>query len=173
MKTRKSLFDIGEDLILLEEALESCEGEETGEMEATILEFLGVAKEELADKVDRYLVLIAEKTAIAKARKEEAARLAALAKEDENLAKRLKTTLQAFLESRGMTKMETPRHKLAIAKNGGKAPVMLRVEPKDLPSEFTQTIISADTDAIRKALEAGEILDFAELGDKGTHLRIR
>jgi len=173
MKTKKSLFDIGEDIELLEESLSAIEDD--SEMQEVVLGFLEDATQELSQKVDNYLSLIREKQAIAAARKDEAKRLNALAKSDENLARNLKNTLQYFFESRGISKMETPRYRVSIARNGGKKPIVLNqlIEAKDLPERFQRVEVTPNMDAIREALENGEDLGFAEFDQSGTSLRIK
>lgn len=42
-----------------------------------------------------------------------------------------------------------------------------------LPEQFQRVSIEADTKAIREALEAGQQLPFAHLGDRGSSLRIK
>ena len=53
--------------------------------------------------------------------------------------------------------VETPRYKLSVAKNGGKAPLILdeSVPVTNLPEQFQKVSIDANTAAIREALAAG------------------
>jgi hypothetical protein len=98
-----------------------------------------------------------------------------LAQADENRAKLLKQRLQWFFETHNLKSVETARYKLSLAKNGGKAPLILdeNVPATQLPERFRRVSIDADIIAIRQALEAGEQLGFAQLGDRGQSLRIR
>lgn len=76
---------------------------------------------------------------------------------------------------RGLRKTETDLHTISIQKNGGKAPIQYveGLQPSELPTEYQKTKVEMDTDAIRQALEAGELLDFAVLLEKGESLRIK
>ena len=50
---------------------------------------------------------------------------------------------------------------------------MVGLLPTDLADGFQKVSIDANTTAIRQALEAGEDLDFAQLGDRGSSIRIK
>jgi hypothetical protein len=64
---------------------------------------------------------------------------------------------------------------IKTVKNGGLMPILFNedVKPEDVPEEFTKIEYSYDNDAIRKALDAGELLGFAKYGERGTHLMIK
>ena len=93
----------------------------------------------------------------------------------ENRIKHVKMYAKACLEGAGLEKLKTALFTVAIQKNGGVAPLNLCVDldPKTLPERFQKIIVEADSSAIREALESGEKLEFAELGERGTSLRIR
>ena len=59
-----------------------------------------------------------------------------------------------------------------IVKNGGLAPLELTVDPAKLPARFKKVKIEADSAAIREALENGEKLKYAYLGERGEHIKI-
>ena len=87
----------------------------------------------------------------------------------------LRERLRFVWETRKLGKVETDRFTVSLAKNGGKAPLDIRCGVEDLPSWAvkTETIASADKDAIRARLEAGEALPFASLMERGTRISIR
>ena len=87
----------------------------------------------LGSKIDNYCSLISEIEARSAARKAEADRLADLARVDENAAKALRDRLKFVFESRSLPTMQTDRFRVSIAKNGGKAPLDIRVGPDELP----------------------------------------
>ena len=126
-------------------------------------------------KLDNYAALISEITARAELRKSEARRLMELAQVDENRAKLLKDRLKAFFEVHSLKTVETARYKLSLAKNGGKQPLILddSIPVTQLPEQFQRVSVDPDTAAIRSALERGELLEFAQLGERGTSLRIK
>lgn len=170
MKTKKSLFDIAEDLRLLEESLL-----EDPEQEDVIREFLADAQGELEQKLDNYAELISEVKARISARKERIKEIQALVKSDQGLVDRLTGTLQWFFETNGMKKVETERHRVSLAKNGGKAPVVFTedFDVEALPEAFVVTKLEPNKEAIREALESGQELGFATLGERGQSIRVK
>jgi hypothetical protein len=169
----RSLFSISEDLERLNELLDEV-GDDTQQQEllSEWLQHLGTERD---CKLDGYAALISEMQARALARKTEAQRLMELAKADEQRAQLLKERLKWFFESQQLKTIETTRYRLSLAKNGGKAPLILKpdLSPHQLPEQFKTTSVEPNTSAIRAALEAGEKLDFASLGDRGTSIRIK
>ena len=128
---------------------------------------------ELDDKVSQWARCIknldAEKTAV----KEEADRLAAKAKSIDNQISHMKSTLMMFLKAAGRDKAGDAVIKASIAKNGGKAPLIVDyINAEDLPQEFQKVTISANNDAIREALEGGQQLEWARIGERGEHVKI-
>ncbi|MBV9388075.1 MAG: siphovirus Gp157 family protein [Chroococcidiopsidaceae cyanobacterium CP_BM_ER_R8_30] len=169
----RSLFQISDDLERLNTLLDDA-GDDTQQQEllAGWFEQLGTERDR---KLDGYAALITEMQARAEVRKAEAKRLMALATADEQRAKLLKERLKWFFETHRLKTVETPRYRLSLAKNGGKAPLILKegIEPEELPERFQEVSVAPNTAVIRAALEAGEVLDFAQLGDRGTSLKIK
>ena len=129
---------------------------------------------ELDDKVSQWARCIknldAEKTAV----KEEADRLAAKAKSIDNQISHMKSTLMMFLKAAGRDKAGDAVIKASIAKNGGKAPLIVDyINAEDLPQEFQKVTVTANNDAIRDALEHGVELDWARIGERGEHINIK
>ncbi len=98
-----------------------------------------------------------------------------LAATDDNRARLLKDRLKSFFQVHNLKTVETARYKLSIAKNGGRAPLILdeSIPVTELPEQFQRVSVDPNTTAIREALERGEKLDFAQLGERGTSLRIK
>ncbi len=169
----RTLFSIGEDLERLNELLDDC-GDDAQQQEL-ISHWLEQTGAERDKKLDGYCALITEMQARAEVRKAEAKRLAELAAADESRARLLKDKLKTFFESHGIKTVQTPRYKLSLAKNGGKAPLILddSVSATQLPEQFQKVSIDPNTAAIREALERGEHLEFARLGERGTSMRIK
>ena len=124
------------------------------------------------EKLDNYAALISELEARAKARKDEARRLAERAKRDDQHAAYLKQRLLLFFQDHHLKTVETRRYRLTLQRSGGKTPVVLNTDPEQLPTEFHRWKVNADLDALRQALEDGADLDFAELGERRHFLRI-
>ncbi|MBD2180493.1 siphovirus Gp157 family protein [Aerosakkonema funiforme] len=170
----RTLFGISADLSQLNVLLDELDGddEESKQLITSWLEELG---EERDRKLDNYAALISELEAKAAVRKAEAKRLAELAAADEKRAQMLKERLKWFFEVNNLKTVDTARYKLSMTKHGGKAPLLLdeSVSPTELPEKFQKITVEPDKTAIRAALEAGEELEFAQLGDRGTSIRIR
>ncbi|ANV85738.1 hypothetical protein AWQ21_14485 (plasmid) [Picosynechococcus sp. PCC 7003] len=169
-----TLFEITADIRLLEELLDNADDQN---QEQTILNFLADSQADLKTKVDNYVELIQELQARAIARKDRAKQIQELARNDESKAKRLKTLLQTHLQSLDIKRLDTERHRVTIAKNGGKAPLILRedLNVEDLPQQFQKVTIEPDTTAIREAIEAGDetAQAIAHLGERGQSIRIK
>lgn len=166
-----TLYTISGDLAAIEALLDEAQGDITGH-EQTIERWLEEAEGARDDKLDRYAALIRECEARADTRRAEAKRLTDRAKVDENKAEGLKRTLKWFFEAHELKRIETPRFKLTLAKNGGRAGVEVLAPPEELPPEFVRTKREPDVDAIRTALEAGQFLPFATLKERGHSIRI-
>lgn len=176
LEKRRSIFDIDNELDAIASAFDQMEelGTEAEYLKA-VENYFGDLITERDTKLDNYARFLDERSAIAKARKDEAARLTALAKTDEALVKRCKETLKAFMDMRGMTKTETALHKFTICANGGKTPVLIapEVDPSTVDPAYQVVTVSIDSDAVRSDLEAGKTVPFATLGERGSHLRIK
>lgn len=170
----RTLFNITDDLLALEELLSEVGGDVSDEQaEEAIMQWLAEIGDDRNAKLDGYVTLIAEFEARAEMRRREAARIANRAKIDENNCERLKDRLKNFFQIMGYKTVETDYHRITLANNGGKQPLILTVPPSLLPKEFQKEIIEADKDKIRQALEGGAVLDFAELWDRGQSIRIK
>lgn len=170
---KRTLFTIGEDLERLNELLD--EVGDDAEQQTLINSWFETLGDERDRKLDGYAALITEMTARAAVRKAEGQRMLELAAVDENRARLLKDRLKVFFETHNLKTVETSRYKLQIQRNGGKAPLILdeSVPANRLPEQFQRVSVDFDTTAIREALERGETLEFAQLGERGVSMRIR
>lgn len=172
----QTLYQIADDLRALEALLVEADGDiSSPEALAAVEAWEAELSTNLGSKVDSYCSLISEIEARSAARKAESDRLADLARVDENAAKALRDRLKFVFESRSLPSMQTERFRVSIAKNGGKAPLDIRVGPDELPEWAIKrkTVVETDKDAIRARLEAGEALPFANLMERGTRLVIK
>ena len=163
-----NIFQLAERYSGIGEAFEVAAGDELSDLAAM---FIG-ADGDLEAKLDAYCGVIGNLEAVAKARHEEGQRLAALAAVDSNAAKRMRETLIKIFDLLGMTKRESPRYKVGVRGNGGKAPMDIP-DAAMVPPEWMIPRLEINRDKIRAALEAGELLEFAELQPRGRHISIR
>lgn len=170
----RTLFNLSDEISQLNVLLDELDGDDT-ESKQLLTNWLEQLGEERDRKLDNYAALISELQAKAAVRKAEAKRLAELAAADEKRAQMLKERLEWFFSVNKLKTVETTRYKLSLAKNGGKAPLILdeSLSPTQLPEKFQKISVEVDKTAIRAALEAGEDLDFAHLADRGTSIRIK
>lgn len=127
---------------------------------------------ELNDKVSQWGRCIRNLEAERDAIKTEANRLAKRAQSIDKQTAYMKDTLLQYLKAAGVSNAGDAVIKASIVKNGGKAPVIMNCKEEDIPEEFQKVTYKADIEAIRTALENGEPLDFATIGERGEHIRI-
>jgi hypothetical protein len=171
-----TLYEISDDLRALEALLVEADGDISSPQAAeAIAAWEQELSTNLAEKVDRYCSLISEIEVRAAARTAEAERLRELAKIDDRAALALRERLKFVFESRSLPTMQTERFRVSLARNGGKAPLDIRVGPDELPAWAVKrkTVVETDKDAIRARLEAGETLPFANLMERGSRLVIK
>jgi hypothetical protein len=172
----QTLYQIGADMAALDALLCEVGGDVSeAEAEAAINDWLEQNCENLREKLDDYGAVMRAMEADAAFCREEASRLLDRATVRENNVKRLKERLRWFFEAQGIDKVETPRFRFSLANNGGKVPVSVTIPPETLPEWCRKERVSysADMDAIRERLQAGEVLDFAVMGERGRHIRVR
>lgn len=134
-----------------------------------ILDTLEAIDGELEDKADNYAKLVKNLEADAKAIKTEIERLTQRKQSLEKRADMIKQTLENSMRATGKTKFKTLLFSFNISKNGGKAPLLLTGE---VPEEYRKPG-EPDSQRIREALETGEKLNFAAIGERGESLRIK
>ena len=127
---------------------------------------------ELDDKVSQWARCIKNLEGERDAIKAEGDRLTKRAKSIDNEVKHMKDTLLMYLKAAGVTKAGDAVIKASIVKNGGQAPLEIDLIPVDLPEDFQKITIDADKEAIRAALEGGQQLEWARIGERGEHIKI-
>jgi hypothetical protein len=167
-----SLYAIQNEIESLIDALLEGGGGDMAANEALEQHLAGL-DEALDQKAESYASVIRSLELRARARKDEASRIRDLAEADEAVADRLKKRLKEAMEATGKTKIDTPRFKLSVAGNGGKAPLVIDGSADDLPPQFRVVRHEPNKDAIRAALESGEAVPGCALLPRGTSLRIK
>lgn len=173
---KQTLYMISDDLLALENILAESNGDiSSPEAEAALATWEAELSSNLSTKLDGYCSLIAEIEIRAAARQAEAERLRDLARTDQNAADALRERLRFVFETRNLPPVQTDRFRVSLAKNGGKAPLDIRVGADELPEWAIErkTVVSPNKDAIRARLEAGESLPFANLMQRGTRIAIK
>lgn len=159
-----TLYDItGEYLQLLEYA-------DSSEDEQLFLDTLESITGELEVKADSYGIVIDEINTRVEQFKKEIQRLTDRKTAMEKAVKNMKERLKNAMELMDVKEVKTEHYTFKIQNNGGKSPINYT---KEVPMSYKRVVYENDTDRIRLDLESGKMLDFAELLERGTHLRIR
>lgn len=170
----RSLMLLSEDARALDDLLDGAAAANDGvlpkPMDDIIHDWLGELDKATADKAENIGWLLREWPARAKARREQAAQLLEQAHADEGRAERLRTYVVECLQRMGRTELEGKTLRLAMQKNGGKAPLVLE---GPVPPAFERHTVEPDRERIRAALERGEVVPGAVLGERGYSLRVR
>ncbi len=161
------LYELAEqyEAILLEVA--ASDGVLSEELEQR-LEAIGDA---LAAKLDSCAAMVRTLEGEAEVYAAEAKRMVDKRRAAEAATDRIKGYMQAALYAAGERKVKGARFTVAIQANPP-AVQLSESDPAKLPPEFVRTKLEIDKTAIKKALEVGTVLPFAELV-QGEGIRIR
>jgi len=167
----KTLLGITEDMEALDALLMDANGDLSDPtVEAAIAKWESELEGDLKAKLDNYALLISELDRRSEARKTESKRLADRAKVDANSADALRDRLLHVFKTKGLKPVETERFKIGVAKNGGKAPLVI---DGDVPAAFMKMILEPDKELIRRSLEDGKEFAWAHIGERGDRISIR
>jgi hypothetical protein len=171
----RPLYEIAADLLALNDTLDDLEGDlsRAGELEAVLAAAIDGLAAEQAVKLDGYLNLIRQLRMEAVAAQAERDQYAKKAELRLKRAAALEDRLKEYLIATGQAKAQTASGRVvSVVVNGGALPLHLR-EGAAIPPEYHRVVREIDRTAIRDALTAGTVLDFAELLPRGTHLRVK
>lgn len=175
----RPLFQISEDLARINAVLDECEGDlsRLGEAEAEFTAFMDSVALEDGEKLDSLVNWTKQLEMEAVAARAEAEQYLAKSRAREGRAKRVKDAIKRRLEDLGQTRATTASGRIiAVQKNGGRAPLEIDEDHftvDEIDPAFIKMVRQVDPEKVRAALEAGEPLAFAKLGEIGTHLRVR
>lgn len=162
----ETLFELTGQYKELYGMLTDSEGVDTEVIEDSIESVLGAIEK----KGEGYIGLMNQLEMEVGACKKQAEVWANRAKTRENAIKNLKTRLAQAMDSMGLTEIKAGDTVIKLRNNGGQLPIIIN---GDVPTEYMRTKIieEKDTDKIRKALNEGKKLDFAEFGERGKSVR--
>ena len=89
----------------------------------------------------------------------------------DNAVKRMKARLLYAMTELDKKEIAAGNFTIKIKNNGGKLKMNLREE--EVPDNYRMVVLQPDKDKIRKALEGGATLSFAELEPRGKHIVIK
>lgn len=90
----------------------------------------------------------------------------------ENAVKRLKQRMAEAMIQMGKDEIQAGNKTIKLKNNGGKKPLVLD-EDKEVPQSYMKVILEPDKEKIRAALESGDKLDFAHIGERGKHVEVK
>ena len=163
-----ALYDITGRLLELAEMA----GEEDVE-EEVLRDTFEAVEGEFDAKVESYLKVIKNIQGDAEAIDAEIKRLSERKKKLTANIDRMKATLKESMTAVGKKSAGTAILGCSIRKNGGKLPLIVMCDPSDAPVEFQKVTWAIDNDAVRKALDEGQQLEFACYGERGESLVIK
>lgn len=166
----RPLFDIGTDLLSIMYRI----GDD-GEIPGEVADYLKSVETEEGQKLDNYVNLVRKLESDEKAAQSEASRYAKMAESCGKAIDGLKNRLRDYMAYVGKDRMQTATNRvIRIQDNGGGVPLEITplTDPQNIDPRFRKVKVEFDNEAIRNALQSGERLEFAKLGEKGSHLRI-
>jgi hypothetical protein len=180
---RRTLYELTGDALALSDLLETTEGEVTEEIDQWMTEHAAA----LCRKSDGIGFYIKEQEAVAKACKEEAARLTARAKSSENRIAGMKRVVDHAMVALGVEKLVGTIFTIARQKSGGVPKLTLLVPTDVLPAEYVDVttpapVVTPNQDRLRAwlATEGGGVvvregveIRVARLEDPTYTIRIR
>ena len=165
-----ALYEISNGMKMLLDALE--EGELTLEDIADTVESLEL---EMADKVEQCCFVLRNMEAEMKACEEEEKRFKERKQTLSNKIERFKGYILTSMQAAEMTKIDAGKFKVSRRNAGGKAPVKVLCDPRELPEEFltVTTTYTPNKDAMLQYLEAGNQSEQFFLGERSQYISIK
>lgn len=149
---------------------------EDGEIDMDVVNgSLECVEADIEQKLDAYGVVINELSDDIENIEKEIKRLTEKKRTIDNNITRMKGAIKDAMEAIGKKKIQGDKFTWTIAKNGGKRPVVFKegYNILSVPEQFQDWTVKPDRELIREALENGEELDFATLGERGESLRLK
>ena len=167
-----NLYELSQEMAALDDLLATAENPDTPEIKALVERAMDLTTERKI-KIEGCCRFIRELESRAESRRAEAKRLNERAQIAENAAERVKAFLMQAMVVMGIKKEDTEHFTVTVANNGGKTPMV--VDEAKVPAEYLEVVESVKVlkDKIRTDLEAGKVLAFAKLGERGQQLRIK
>lgn len=162
------LWEIADELEAIGGMIAEADGELTPELEAKLNAMEGAFN----DKVERIALAVRNYEANAEAAKMEEDRLAGIRKSHERSAEGLKRYLLLTMRHAGNLKVETPRARVRVQKNGQPSITWTR-SVDDLPEDYRRVTVAPDLALVRDTLKAGGEPPDGFTVDYGFHVRIQ
>lgn len=151
-----------------------------GELPAELAALLDEVEGDLSTKVERTALVILNQRRNAEAAEAEAKRLSAIAATYERQAEALSSYLRQQMQRAGTAKVETPRAKAWLQKNG--RPSIRLADPNAIPERFRRVRVEFDSQKAYEEIKVAGLIPEPEDGaveldgliiERGQHLRVR
>lgn len=146
---------------------------ETEEEQEELLRLLALTADDIKAKAENYGFLIKNLEAEISGLKAEEKRLADKRKVRENAVQRLKDNLHESMDRIGTQKIESGTFTFSVQKNGGALPVIVDVDPTDIPDAYCKITRDVDKKALAEYMEETGDFSYGHFGERGSSLRIR
>lgn len=163
-----NLYEISENLKAFKQMAEESEIDEQA-----ISDTLEALEGSFEDKAESYAIVMQALDNDILAINNEIERLKKLMQTISNNRQRMQNTLFNSMRAVGKEKFKTKLFRFSIRKNGGLAPLILKIKPDDLPQDMQIVTVKPNNQAIREYIELTGDTRYAELGEKGESLVIR
>ena len=165
-----TLYELSHDFKYL---LDLLEDPNKTELDASIGEAFHHSTLALSQKAENVVMMIRELEARAEARRAEAEFHAGRAGVAQNAANRLRNYLHDTMQRFESTSLDAGRFTVKRVRNGGRPPVDF--DAALMPERFRQVkeLVSWDFDAARKEALENPDVEWAHIGDRGEHIRIK
>ncbi len=165
----------------IEEMIANGEAPEDNKVLSGLYDSLIQNGEDEERKLEGIVKIIRQAESDAKAQKAEAQRLRDRAAVNENRVSRLKDLIKWHLTVTGQSKARAGLFNVSVCGNGGLAPLIVpnvlsegdQEALKGIPADYVKTVLQLDTAKVREELEMGVVIDFARIGERGSHVRIK
>lgn len=169
----RTLFEITEDFAQVESKLEALDDlDNDAEAMSELMQWMTDLSNERAAKIDAYCWLIRKLESEADTAKQIAIQFREKADQRSNKVEMLKSLIMQHMKTLGHPKLFGKQFTVAIQKNGGSLPVEI-VDEHALPDEFCEFRRIPLKGAIRAAMESGQKIEGAVLGERGESVRIK
>ena len=163
-----TLYELSMDYLQLLEMAE--EDELDSDVIADTLEAI---EGEYSDKLDAYATIILELEADVEKIEKELDRLKdKRARLIRNITS-MKDSVMCSMIDTGHRKVQGEHFTWQIQRNGGKQPMTITKDLAEIPVEYKKVRYEVDKDSIRRVLESGVDLPFAQLEERGESLRLK
>lgn len=172
----KTLLDLSDEILLLDERLNEISDDDIEAQEAVLKDYaVSSLQADIQNKLNNYAKYIREIENRSEIRKNEAKRLLARSKIDDNHATRLKDMLKWFFRFHDLKTYETELYRISLCNNGGVLPLEITIPVDRLPSEYLRQDFTwvVDTDLLRIDLEAGVEIEGVRILERGQSIRIK